>query len=82
MRAPATVLVLSRTASRWAESGAVHESGWPTRRRSWSPRLVHHKRGGRNIAAVAVARKLLTLVFYGLRDGKIRAVTQARKAAA
>ena len=31
-------------------------------------------RRGRNIAAVAVARRLLTLVFYGLRDGHIRAL--------
>jgi transposase len=31
-------------------------------------------RRGRNIATVAVARKLLTLVFYGLRDGHIRAL--------
>jgi transposase len=29
----------------------------------------------RNIAVVAAARKLLTLVFYGLRDGHIRALT-------
>lgn len=34
-------------------------------------------RRGRNIATVAVARKLLTLVFYGLRDGHIRALHQA-----
>jgi transposase len=33
-------------------------------------------RRGRNIATVAVARKLLTLVFYGLRDGHIRALDQ------
>ena len=34
-------------------------------------------RRGRHIATVAVARKLLTLVFYGLRDGHIRALDQA-----
>ena len=34
-------------------------------------------RRGRNIATVAVARKLLTLVYYGLRDGHIRALTPA-----
>lgn len=34
-------------------------------------------RRGRNIATVAVARKLLTLVFYGLRDGHIRALRGA-----
>lgn len=35
-------------------------------------------RRGRNIAIVAVARKLLTLVFYGLRDGHIRALSSRR----
>jgi transposase len=30
------------------------------------------ERRGRNIGRVAAARKLLTLVFYGLRDGEIR----------
>ena len=27
---------------------------------------------GKNLAKVAAARKLLTLVYYGLRDGEIR----------
>ena len=31
-------------------------------------------RRGRNIAKIAAARKLLTLVYYGLRDGHIRAL--------
>ena len=30
------------------------------------------ERRGRNIGRVAAARRLLTLVFYGLRDGHIR----------
>jgi hypothetical protein len=30
------------------------------------------KRRGRNIAKVAVARQILTLCYYGLRDGEIR----------
>jgi hypothetical protein len=29
-------------------------------------------RRGRNIGVAAATRKLLTLVYYGLRDGKIR----------
>ncbi|MEB3064524.1 IS110 family RNA-guided transposase [[Mycobacterium] zoologicum] len=33
-------------------------------------------RRGRNIAKVAAARKLLTLVYYGLRDGHIRALAK------
>jgi hypothetical protein len=35
------------------------------------------ERRGRNVATVAVARKLLTLVYYGLRDGHIRALARA-----
>jgi hypothetical protein len=31
---------------------------------------------GANISKVAVARKLLTLVFYGLRDGHIRCLAR------
>jgi hypothetical protein len=31
-------------------------------------------RRGRQIAKVAIARKILTLCFYGLRDGEIRAL--------
>jgi transposase len=34
-------------------------------------------RRGRNIARVAAARKLLTLVYYGLRDGEIRCLAHA-----
>ena len=33
-------------------------------------------RRGKNIAKVAAARKLLTLVYYGLRDGHIRALAR------
>ncbi|MGW0825308.1 hypothetical protein [Streptomyces sp. NPDC002845] len=31
---------------------------------------------GRNIAKIAAGRKLLTLVYYGLRDGHIRALAR------
>jgi hypothetical protein len=30
------------------------------------------KRRGRKIAKVAIARQILTLCYYGLRDGEIR----------
>jgi len=33
------------------------------------------KRRGKSVAKVAVARKILTLCFYGLRDGEIRCLT-------
>jgi transposase len=35
------------------------------------------ERRGRNIGKVAAARKLLTLVYYGLRDGEIRCLRDA-----
>jgi hypothetical protein len=35
---------------------------------------VAHRRGNRNIGAVAAARKQLQLVFYGLRDHEVRAL--------
>jgi hypothetical protein len=35
------------------------------------------ERRGKYRARVAVARKLLTLVYYGLRDGEIRCLTKA-----
>jgi transposase len=39
------------------------------------------KRRGRNKARVALARKVLTLVFYGLRDGEIRCLAPVETAA-
>jgi hypothetical protein len=41
------------------------------------PGRIGERRGG-NIATFAVARKLLALVCYGLRDGHIRALAAAR----
>jgi len=63
---------------RWAAVEAAQgasNAGWLEQTRT---RIA--ERRGRNIATVAVARKLLTLVYYGLRDGNIRAL--ADKAAA
>ena len=37
-------------------------------------------RRGRKVARVAIARKLLTLVFFGLRDGQIRCLNPAEVA--
>jgi transposase len=66
---------------RWAAIEAVQRTpasaGWLVAGRD---RLV--ERRGRNIAVVATARRLLHLVFYGLRDGHIRALPgPTRKAA-
>jgi transposase len=65
---------------RWAAIEAAQKipSGcWLT-----STRAAITERRGRNTATVAVARKLLTLVYYGLRDGEIRALRTPRKATA
>ncbi len=35
------------------------------------------ERRGKNKATVAIARKVLTLVYYGLRDGEIRCLAKA-----
>ena len=63
---------------RWAAVEAIsHLHGGPKLQRDYH-RLADKR--GRNIARVAVARKLLTLVYYGLRDGEIRCLAQADRA--
>src|SRR5919107_689440 len=67
------------TLVRWAAVEAAHSAGhagWLSEKRA-----AIADRRGRNIATVAVARKLLTLVYYGLRDGHIRALDQAAETA-
>jgi transposase len=64
---------------RWA---AVEAAAMP-RNHSWlktDKRRIAERRGNK-IAAVAVARKILTLVFYGLRDGHIRCLAAGQDAA-
>jgi len=64
---------------RWAAVEAAQgarNAGWLDEART---RIA--ERRGRNIATVAVARKLLTLVYYGLRDGHIRALDRAKAVA-
>ena len=53
----------------------------PTTAKIAADRKRIEARRGKNIAKVAAARKLLTLVYYGLRDGHIRALTHQRAAA-
>jgi hypothetical protein len=38
-------------------------------------RRIAERRNNRPIARTALARKILTLVFYGLRDGEVRCLT-------
>jgi transposase IS116/IS110/IS902 family protein len=62
---------------RWAAIEAAQKmpasAGWLVTNRA---RIA--ERRGRNVATVAVARKLLTLVYYGLRDRNIRALAGRR----
>jgi transposase len=64
---------------RWAAIEAVTKNRGGTRLQADYHRLA--ERRGKNKARVAVARKLLTLVFYGLRDGVIRCLQPAEEAA-
>jgi hypothetical protein len=58
---------------RWAAVEAVQRlHGGPL----GSTRARIAERRGANIAKVAAARKLLTLVYYGLRDGHIRCLAR------
>jgi transposase len=60
---------------RWAAVEAV------ARQRGDTPIRAHHQRVGERrgaqIGRVAAARKLLILVYYGLRDGEIRCLAKA-----
>lgn len=59
---------------RWAaiEAVARYRGGAPIK--TTYQRIAARK--GNKVARVAAARKLLTLVFYGLRDGEIRCLTE------
>ncbi len=60
---------------RWAAIEAVANPRTAAHLRADFHRLA--ERRGKNKARVAVARKLLTLVYYGLRDGHIRCLARA-----
>ena len=72
---------------RWAAVEAVQRSQEPLlthKLHSIADRHGPHRRpgerSGRNLAKVAAARTLVKLVYYGLRDGHIRALERARAA--
>ena len=65
---------------RWAVVEAIQRQPAGSRPRAVKDAIIA-RRGAqaRNIAKVAAARELLTLVFYGLRDGQVRCLSrQAR----
>jgi transposase len=59
---------------RWAAVEAVSRQRGPTPIRAAHQAIA--ARRGKSIGRVAAARKLLTLVYYGLRDGEIRALAK------
>jgi transposase len=63
---------------RWALVEAVQKNG-PGTPAGAAREAIIARRGkeARSIAKVAAARRLLTLVYYGLRDGEIRCLTRA-----
>jgi transposase len=61
---------------RWAAIEAVSRQRGGTFLQADYHRIAE-RRNNRNIARVAAARKLLALVFYGLRDGEIRCLADA-----
>ena len=58
---------------RWAAVEAVQRAGKHTRIAALRDRVG--ARRGRNIGVVAAARELTTLVYYGLRDGRVRCLS-------
>ena len=64
---------------RWAAVEAISRQHGGSHLRAGYQRIA--ERRGRGVARVAAARKLLTLVYYGLRDGEIRCLARADEAA-
>jgi transposase len=58
---------------RWAVTEAIQRQPAGSRPRAVRDAIIARRgKEAKNIAKVAAARELLTLVFYGLRDGRIR----------
>lgn len=61
--------------TRWAAIEAAQRHGQGTKLGEDYLRIAANHAstpGGRKVARVAVARKILTLIYFGLRDGTIR----------
>ena len=64
---------------RWAAIEAISKNHAGTRLRADYQRLA--ERRGKQKARVAIARKLLVYVYYGLRDGVVRSLNPTEEAA-
>jgi hypothetical protein len=63
---------------RWALTEAIQRAGADTVTGAARDAIIARRgKEARNIARVAAARRLLTLVFYGLRDGQIRCLPES-----
>ena len=60
---------------RWAAVEAVQKLAVDFKLRADRDRIADRR--GKGIGKVAAARRLLTLVYYGLRDGHIRCLDKA-----
>jgi len=67
---------------RWAVTEAIQRQPAGTRPRQVKDAIIARRgKEAKNIAKVAAARELLTLVFYGMRDGHLRRALQRGQAA-
>ena len=67
---------------RWAVVEAIQRQPAGTRPRQVRDGIIARRgKEAKNIAKVAAARELLTLVFYGMRDGHVRRALQRGQAA-
>lgn len=60
---------------RWAAVEAVQHQPWGSKQRLDRDRIAA-RRASKGIGKVAAARKLLHLVYYGLRDGEVRCLSR------
>jgi hypothetical protein len=74
-------LAVNRSNSvRWAVTEAIQRQPAGSRPRQVKDAIIARRgKEARNIAKVAAARRLLTLVYYGMRDGQIRCLSKTRE---
>ena len=62
---------------RWAVTEAIQRQPAESRPRQVKDAIIARRgKQAKNIAKVAAARRLLTLVYYGMRDGQVRCLSQ------
>jgi transposase len=68
---------------RWAVTEAIQRQPAGSRPRQVKDAIIARRgKEARNIAKIAAARELLTLIYYGMRDGRIRRLTAPQRPAA